>query len=165
MRNFNMVSIEEKPATWRFAIASGKIIVGHHAFELISNQKLPKGDAITLANIAGIIGAKSATNIMPLCHPIPIEHIKFEFEFCNDEFSIIAYCAVITNAKTGVEMEALSGVNSALLNIWDVTKMINPNLEITNIRLLAKFGGKSSFQVESMPQIAKNIIESELRCK
>ncbi len=143
MKKFSMIAIGEKQDTRRIAIASGTIFVGAEAFELIKNNQMPKGDILSLANIAGIMGAKQAPNIMPLCHPLMIDHIGIEIELDEKNHQIKIYCHASTFGKTGVEMEALAGVNSALLNIWDLSKMINPNLLISDIKLEAKSGGKS----------------------
>lgn len=157
-----MIAIGDKPNTNRIAIACGTIIVGEKAFNLIINNQMPKGDVLALANISGISGAKSAPLIMPLCHPLLIDHIGIEIEPNNEDFSFTIYCTATCFGKTGVEMEALSGVNAALLNIWDTTKMIEANLKITNVRLLAKKGGKSGIwlNTEGVPETIKKVIEA-----
>jgi cyclic pyranopterin monophosphate synthase len=162
MNKFSMINISDKQDTMRIALAMGTIHVGAQAFELIQNNKLPKGDVLALANIAGIQGAKQATNIMPLCHPLPINHIGIEIELNQENHSITIYCTAATFGKTGVEMEALSGVNAALLNIWDLSKMINPNLLMSDIKLLAKIGGKSGLWINEngICDKAKSIIEA-----
>lgn len=143
MNSFKMINVNNKKITERLAIATGSISVGEEAFHLIKTKSLPKGDAVTLAEIAGIQGAKNAALTIPLCHPLSLEHIEIKTELNEENYSLQVYCKVIAQAKTGVEMEALSGVNSALLAIYDVTKMVNPNLQINNINLLLKIGGKS----------------------
>lgn len=140
---YQMIDISSKIPTHRTAIASGEIHVGKEAFELIANRTLPKGDALVLAEIAGINGAKTAYQMIPLCHPIGLELVKIHIVLNAEHTSIKVYCIAATYSKTGVEMEALAGVNSALLAIYDLTKMIQPALELNAIRLLYKTGGKS----------------------
>ena len=138
-----MIDVGEKPPTHRIAIAEGRIIVGEKAFSMIFHRALPKGDALVLAEIAGIQGAKSASQLMPLCHPMGLDHVQVMTDFEHEQSAIRVSCVASTHAKTGVEMEALAGVNAALLTIWDLTKMVEPNLRMEGIRLLAKVGGKS----------------------
>ena len=141
--SFKMIDVGAKPITRRLAAASGEIIVGAKAFELIKSRQLPKGDALLLAEIAGIQGAKKAYEMMPLCDPMALDAVKIITELDETNFAVRVFCVASTHAKTGVEMEALAGVNSALLTIWDLTKMVEPNLEIGAVKLLVKFGGKS----------------------
>ncbi|MBU3656624.1 MAG: bifunctional molybdenum cofactor biosynthesis protein MoaC/MoaB [Rhodocyclaceae bacterium] len=140
---FSMIDVGNKPATNRIAVATGLIYVGPSAFTLIRDRQLPKGDVLMLAEIAGIQGAKGASQLMPLCHPMGLDHVRVITELNENDFSIRVYCTTRTTAKTGVEMEALAGVNAALLTIWDLTKMVEADLRISDIRLLAKVGGKS----------------------
>ena len=140
---FSMIDVGAKLPTNRMAIATGTIHVGPTAFPLIRDRKLPKGDVLTLAEIAGIQGAKFASHTIPLCHPMGLDHVKVITELNDTEYSIHVYCTARASAKTGVEMEALAGVHAALLTIWDLTKMVEPDLCISDIRLLAKVGGKS----------------------
>lgn len=140
---YKMVDVGNKPATLRRAIAQGRITVGAHAFELIKTNKLPKGDVLRLAEIAGIIAAKKAYELIPLCHPLGVEHVSVHLELIAATNSVMAYCSAATVSKTGVEMEALAGVNAALLTIYDLVKMVEPALTISDIRLLVKQGGKS----------------------
>lgn len=143
--SFRMINIGAKPVTYRLAVAYGEIKVGSQAFPLIRDRKLPKGDALMLSEIAGITGAKKAHELIPLCHPMGLDHVRVVAELDERNSSINLTCFASTHAKTGVEMEALAGVNAALLTIWDLTKMIEPDLQIGNVRLLAKLGGKSGF--------------------
>ena len=109
----------------------------------VAELTLPKGDALVLAEIAGINGAKTAYQMIPLCHPIGLDLVKINIVLDAEHNSIKVYCIAATFSKTGVEMEALAGVNSALLAIYDLTKMVQPALELNAIRLLFKTGGKS----------------------
>lgn len=141
--SFHMIDVGGKQPTHRIAIAEGSISVGEIAFALIRARSLPKGDVLILAEIAGIQGAKQASLMIPLCHPMGLDHVQIITELDESDNSIKVTCIAATHAKTGVEMEALAGVNGALLTIWDLTKMVEPNLLICGIRLLAKRGGKS----------------------
>lgn len=141
--NFKMIDVGNKQITKRLAIAKGKILVGKEAFDLIKNKKLPKGDALILAEIAGINGAKLAYQMLTLCHPLGLDMVKIITQLNDDEHSIECFCIASTHAKTGIEMEVLAGVNNALLTIWDLSKMINPNLKIADVELILKTGGKS----------------------
>jgi len=140
---FSIIDVGGKQPTNRIAVATGIINVGAPAFELIRERKLPKGDVLTLAEIAGIQGAKNASQLIPLCHPMGLDHVAVKTMLDEANACVRVYCTARTTAKTGVEMEALAGVNAALLTIWDLTKMVEPNLCISDIRLLAKVGGKS----------------------
>lgn len=140
---FSMIDVGAKQPTKRIAVATGIIHVGHAAFALIRDRKLPKGDVLMLAEIAGIQGAKNASQLMPLCHPMGLDHVRVLTELDEVNATVRVYCTARTCAKTGVEMEALAGVNAALLTVWDLTKMVEPDLCISDIRLLAKVGGKS----------------------
>jgi len=142
---FKMIDVGEKPPTRRRAVACGKIIVGKEAFTRIREQSLPKGDVLALAEVAGIMAAKNASNWIPLCHPLALETVRISFEFQESDSSILARCEAIATAKTGVEMEALAGVNAALLSIYDLTKGVNAALWISDIHLETKEGGKSGF--------------------
>lgn len=142
LNRFRMIDVGAKPVTCRRAAASGEIIVGVSAFALIRDCRLPKGDVLALAEAAGIAGAKKAYDMIPLCHPIGLDHVQIFMELNEQKSSVTVFCFASSHARTGVEMEALAGVNAALLTIWDLTKMVEPDLRMENIRLLAKFGGK-----------------------
>jgi len=137
-----MADVAAKPVTYRLALASGKIHVGDQAFRLLKDKSLPKGDALALAEFAGIQGAKQTAALIPLCHPISLNRVSIHTRLRQDEFAVEVYAVAEINAQTGVEMEALCGLNVALLTIWDLTKPINAALEITDIKLLFKSGGK-----------------------
>jgi molybdenum cofactor biosynthesis protein MoaC len=108
---------------------------------LITENKLPKGDALAMAEVAGILGVKKTIEILPLCHPLPIESVRVKCE--PKQYGIEVTCEVMTTYKTGVEMEALMGVNAALLCIYDLTKPVDPVLSLHNVHLVLKEGGKS----------------------
>ena len=107
------------------------------------DRALPKGDAIALAEVAGIMAAKSAHQMIPLCHPLGLDHVAVEFELNAEDDSATVICTASTTARTGVEMEALAGVSGALLAMYDLAKNVEPALAIRDIRLLRKEGGKS----------------------
>ena len=142
---FHMVDIGTKKNTHRKALAMGKIIVGKKAYQIIKKNNLPKGDVFKASEIAGINGAKKAAEMITLCHPLEINKIAVIIKLNSDKNSLSVFCLVTAFSKTGVEMEALSGVNNALLTIYDLTKMIEPNLKIENICLIAKEGGKRGY--------------------
>jgi cyclic pyranopterin phosphate synthase len=138
-----MIDISKKEVVYREAQASGEIRLKGRTIELIKNGKAEKGDPIQIAQLAGIQGAKLTSLIMPLCHPLKLENVDIQAEIGNT--SIIVRAKVVTTGKTGVEMEALTAVSTALLNIWDVVKMYEKNQEgqyvstsITNIRVTSK---------------------------
>lgn len=157
---FHMIDVGDKPMTKRTAIASGKIIVSKHAFDLIKAKALPKGDALVIAEIAGINGAKRAYETIFLCHPLALDHVEIRSELDEKNSSITIYCIASAIAKTGVEMEAIAGVNAALITIYDLTKMVEPALIISDIKLLVKIGGKSGLWInpEGAPKWAVALV-------
>ena len=142
-KSFNMIDVSDKEITLRRALASGSIIVGKKVFELIKNRQMPKGDPISLAEVAAVLGVKRTSDLIPLCHPLPIDHTSTKIVLNEKKFSLEVYCLVSAHAKTGVEMEAIMGVNAALITIYDLSKIVNPDLLIEEVRLLVKQGGKS----------------------
>jgi cyclic pyranopterin phosphate synthase len=116
-----MIDISKKGITQRIAKASGKIILKKETIEKIKNNQIEKGDVFTIAKIAAINAVKKVPDLIPLCHQIPLNNIKIDFNYVDDN-SIEVKCTVKSLAATGVEMEALTGVSVALLNIWDVVK-------------------------------------------
>jgi len=140
--NYKMVDVSSKEITHRKALAVGEIILSLKVIKMIKNKKMPKGDPLAIAEVSGISGVKRTSDLIPLCHPLSLDHISIHTEIDESKNSIIVYCLVSANSKTGVEMEALSGVNSALLAIYDLSKIVEPNLKITNTKLLVKSGGK-----------------------
>jgi len=139
---FSMADVAAKPVTYRVAMASGKISVGEAAFTHLRNRTLPKGDALALAEFAGIQAAKQTPSLIPLCHPISLNRVSIHTHLMEEQHAVEVYAVAEINARTGVEMEALCGLNIALLTIWDLTKPINAALEISDIKLVYKSGGK-----------------------
>lgn len=140
---FHMADIRDKRPTRRRAVAVGELLAGPVAWPLIVERRLPKGDALAMAEVAGLQGAKQASSLMPLCHPLPLELVRVRCEPIAARQSVRVYCEVATEARTGVEMEALAGVSAALLTVYDLSKPVEPALAMEGIRLLFKEGGKS----------------------
>ena len=138
-----MVDVAHKPATRRLALAGGELVLGAAAYARVAQRDLPKGDALAMAEVAGILGAKQTPNLLPLCHPISLNRVIVSHALRPERHAVSVYCAADIVAQTGVEMEALTGLNVALLTIWDLAKPINPALVIDGVRLLYKGGGKS----------------------
>tara|TARA_B110000037_G_scaffold52221_1_gene64121 strand:+ start:551 stop:1114 length:564 start_codon:yes stop_codon:yes gene_type:complete len=162
--SFNMVDVSSKKETFRRALASGKIYVGKEVFNLIKNKNMPKGDPIPLAEVSAVLGVKKTSELIPLCHPLPIDHTATKIIMHEDDNSLEVYCVVSAVAKTGVEMEAIMGVNAALITIYDLSKIVNPNLKIDNVRLLIKEGGKSGLWTnpDSLPDFLKKIFKIKI---
>jgi len=157
---YKMVDVSSKEVTHRKAHADWEKKFRSEVIEMIKNKKMPKGDPLAIAVVSGINGVKKTSELIPLCHPLPLDHISIHAEIDEPKNSIIVYCLVSANSKTGVEMEALSGVNSALLAIYDLSKIVEPNLKITNIRLLVKSGGKKGLWInpDGVPKKIKNAL-------
>ena len=141
--NAIMVDVSEKAATKRLATAEGRITMNEDAFAAVKAGTAKKGDVLGTARIAGIMATKRCADLIPLCHPLPTEQVSIEFALLEEECCVSACCTVITTGKTGVEMEALCGVNIALLTIYDMCKAMDRGMEIGHITLLEKKGGKS----------------------
>lgn len=141
--NAIMVDVSEKDDTDRVAVASGKITMSQECFEKVVAGDMKKGDVLSVARIAGIMGAKHCSDLIPLCHNIPLTKLSVDFEMLPEERAIKAICTAKTAGKTGVEMEALTGVNVALLTIYDMCKAVDKRMEINDIHLDEKDGGKS----------------------
>ena len=157
--SFNMVDVSSKKETFRRALASGKIYVGKEVFDLIQNKQMPKGDPIALAEVAAVLGVKKTSELIPLCHPLPIDHTATKIISNSEDFSLEVFCVVSAVAKTGVEMEAIMGVNAALITIYDLSKIVNPHLKIDNVKLLIKEGGKSGLWInpDGLPNFLQDI--------
>ena len=138
-----MVDVSDKTEKLRIAVASGKITLGPAIYEAIEGGNVKKGDVLSVATTAGIMGAKKTYELIPMCHILPLESCKIEYEKDPNEFSITAVCTVKITGKTGVEMEALTGVSVALLTIYDMCKALDKGMVISDIRLEKKSGGKS----------------------
>lgn len=159
-KNWSMADISEKPVTQRLAIAGGTIRLGRDAFQLLSQGRLPKGDPLAMAEIAGILAAKQTPLLIPLCHPIALNRVSIHSVLIPDEYAVDVYCTAEIAEKTGVEMEALTGLSIALLTIWDLAKPINAALEITHNHLIYKSGGKSGTWIhpDGLPDEVEKIL-------
>ena len=141
--NAVMVDVSEKEVTHRTAIACGKILVSQEILASIKENTNKKGDVLAVARVAGIMAAKRTSELIPLCHLLMISKCTVDFTINEEENYIEASCTVKADGKTGVEMEALTGVQIALLTIYDMCKAIDKKMVITDVHLLSKSGGKS----------------------
>ena len=138
-----MVDVHEKPDTYRAASATGTIQVSPEVFAAVRDHTAKKGDVLGVARLAGIMGAKKNAELIPLCHIVPLTNCEVTFTTDENTNSITAVCTTSCVGKTGVEMEALTGVQVTLLTIYDMCKAIDKRMEIGEIHLDAKSGGKS----------------------
>lgn len=140
-----MIDVGDKLSTQREAVAEGFIAMQAQTMQMVQTSTLPKGNALETSRVAAILAAKNTPQIIPLCHPLLISHASCEFDFLsqNQTSQIRVQTRVRCAGQTGVEMEALAACAAALLTIYDMTKGVDETLEITNIRLLEKRGGKS----------------------
>ena len=141
--NAIMVDVSEKEVTHRTATACGKILVNQEILASIKENTNKKGDVLAVARIAGIMAAKRTSELIPLCHLLMLTKCTVDFTIDEEECYIEASCTVKTDGKTGVEMEALIGVQIALLTIYDMCKAIDKKMVIADVHLLSKSGGKS----------------------
>lgn len=141
--NPTMVDVSDKQITKRRALASGKITMNKEAFKAVLNGNAKKGAVINTAIVAAVMGAKQTSNLIPMCHPLPISKVEVDIEPIENEFAFRLNAVVITEGKTGVEMEALNAVSVGLLTIYDMVKAIDKTMVIDDIKLLEKDGGKS----------------------
>ena len=147
--NAVMVDVSEKNLTLREAVASGKIFVGAEILAVITSGTAKKGDVLGVAQVAGIMAAKRTSELIPLCHTLPLSHCSLTFEILSDEEAIKVWARVKTTWGTGVEMEAMTAVSVALLTIYDMCKALSKSMTIGEIRLERKSGGKSGLYVAS----------------
>ena len=138
-----MVDVSEKADTAREALAQGSIFMSGECFQKVKDGAMKKGDVLGTARIAGIMGAKKTSELIPLCHILNLTKLAVDFELIDETCEIRAFCTAKTTGKTGVEMEALTGVSVALLTIYDMCKAVDKTMEIGEICLLEKSGGKS----------------------
>ena len=141
--NAIMVDVTGKEPTYRTAVAEGTIKVTPTILAAITGRTAAKGDVLGVARVAGIMAAKRTWELIPLCHPLMLTHLSVDFEILEDACAVHAVCTARLTGKTGVEMEALTGVSAALLTIYDMCKAMDRSMELTDIRLVHKEGGKS----------------------
>ena len=145
--NAVMVDVSGKEITQRRALAEGKIRVSREVFEALAGRKVKKGDVLTVAQVAGIMGTKRTAELIPMCHLLNLANSEVRFEMNPEKLEIKAFCQVKTEGKTGVEMEALTGVSTALLTIYDMCKAMDRGMVIRDIHILEKDGGKSGHYI------------------
>ena len=144
--NAKIVNVASKEITQRIAVAYGVIKVSSDVIYIIKSDANKKGDVINVSKIAGIMAAKKTSTLIPLCHPITLENIDLSFKIDGKKNQIEVTATVESSGKTGVEMESLTAVSVSLLTIYDMCKAVDKNMEIKEIHLLSKTGGKEDFK-------------------
>lgn len=144
-----MVDIANKPDTHRVAVAKGTILMKQQTWDQVKSATADKGDVLGIARTAAIMGAKRTSELIPLCHPLSLTHIAINFQLHEDKSGITCFSRVETVGKTGVEMEALMAVQTALLTIYDMMKAIDKGMVINEVRLVQKTGGQSGSLLSS----------------
>ncbi|KAJ7991318.1 hypothetical protein DPEC_G00296080 [Dallia pectoralis] len=144
----SMVDVGGKSVTRRSAAAMSTIYLGPTAFHLLQNNQLAKGDALAVAQIAGIMGAKQTSNLIPLCHPLPLDHTSVTFNLDATRHTAVVMATACTTGRTGVEMEALTAATVAALALYDMCKAVSHDMTITDVKLVSKTGGKRDFHRE-----------------
>ncbi|MCK4425701.1 MAG: cyclic pyranopterin monophosphate synthase MoaC [Deltaproteobacteria bacterium] len=139
----HMVDVSPKPMTQREAVASGRVIIGPDAFNLLIESKISKGDVLAVARIAGIMAAKKVQTLIPLCHPLTLQKIEIDFTLDSEKNAIEILARAKAKGATGVEMEALTAVSVTALTIYDMCKSAEKNITIEKVQLDYKTGGKS----------------------
>ena len=146
----HMVDVAQKAHTHRVAVAQGRIHMLPRTLDLIAHGNAKKGDVLGVARLAGIMGAKKTSDLIPLCHPLALTRVTVSFELDHANHSVVCKASAETMGPTGVEMEALTAVQVALLTIYDMCKAVDRGMVMTDVKLLEKHGGKSgSFVAES----------------
>ena len=136
-----MVDVGEKPISQRVAVAGARVLVNENTFALIKSGGMKKGDVLTVAQIAGVMGAKRTPDIIPMCHPILMDGINLDLSLDDKRLSVEIKAEVRCDGRTGVEMEALSAVSIAALTVYDMCKAVQKDMVISDIRLISKTGG------------------------
>ena len=144
-----MVDVTEKAVTHRRAVAAGEIHMAPETLQNIKDGTLKKGDVLGVARIAGIMATKRTSELIPLCHPLPLTKVSIDFSLLPEQQAVEARCTVKTSGVTGVEMEALTGVSTALLTIYDMCKAVDKGMELGGIHLVEKTGGKSGHYIRT----------------
>lgn len=138
-----MVDVGAKPDTERVAVAGGEVLLQPQTVELIRQGLMKKGDVLTVAKIAGVMGAKKTSELIPLCHPIALTQVEVDLQLSDELPGLVIRAAARTVGKTGVEMEALTAVSVAALTVYDMVKAVERTAKIQNVRLIEKHGGRS----------------------
>ena len=138
-----MVDVSEKNETARTAVAAGRVHMNAETFALVKSGGMKKGDVLTTAQIAGVMAAKKTSDVIPMCHPLMLSAVDLDFNLNEADCAVDITATVKCRGVTGVEMEALTAVSVAALTVYDMCKAVQKDMEITDIRLLEKTGGKS----------------------
>lgn len=146
-----MVDVSQKADTARTAVAEGTISMNETAFAAIAGGSAAKGDVLGVARVAGIMAVKQTSSLIPMCHPLMVEKASVDFTLEPEHRRVRARCTATTSGKTGVEMEAMTGVSVALLTIYDMCKAVDRAMQMDEIRLLEKMGGKSGHYIRETP--------------
>lgn len=141
--NARMVNVGDKDETKRVAVAAGRVLVNQKTFDLIRSGGVKKGDVLTVAQVAGIMGAKRTPELIPMCHPVALTGVELSLYLNEEMLSVEIEAAASCSGKTGVEMEALTAVSAAALTVYDMCKAVQRDIVIDDIRLLRKSGGQS----------------------
>lgn len=141
--NAHMVNVGEKAETQRTAVAAGRVLMNRKTFELVRSGGVKKGDVLTVAQVAGIMGAKRTPDLVPMCHPILLSGVELELNLNEEMLSVDILATTSCVGVTGVEMEALTAVSAAALTVYDMCKAVQRDMVIDDIRLLKKTGGQS----------------------
>ena len=136
-----MVDVGDKPVTTRTAVAAARVLVSRETFELIRSGGMKKGDVLTVAQVAGVMGAKRTPELIPMCHPILIDGIDLTLSLDEQRLSVEIRASVSCDGRTGVEMEALTAAATAALTVYDMCKAVQKDMVITDLRLVSKSGG------------------------
>mgnify|MGYP001522096312 CR=1 FL=1 len=144
-----MVDVSEKADTVRTAVAAGRVLVNAETFELIKTGGMKKGDVLNVAQVGGIMGAKRTSDIIPMCHPIMISGVDIDISLCEERHSVEIVATTKCTGATGVEMEALTAVSVAALTVYDMCKAVDKGMELGEIHLVEKTGGKSGHYVRA----------------
>lgn len=147
-----MVDVSKKAVTRRIARASGSLTMSQDALDLLASGRLPKGDALSVGRVAGVQAAKETPRLLPLCHPLPLDHVVIDAEIDPHLPGVRVTAEVIVTARTGAEMEALVAVSGALLAIYDMAKSVDRSMTLSAIRLEEKSGGASGTYVREQSQ-------------
>ena len=147
--NARMVDVGEKAVTHRTAVAVGRVTMSPECFAAVAEGRAKKGDVLGVARVAGIMATKRTSELIPLCHPLPLTKVQIEFDLLPERRAVEARCTVKTSGVTGVEMEALTGVSTALLTIYDMCKAVDKGMELGEIHLEKKSGGKSGLYIRA----------------
>ena len=141
--NARMVDVGGKPETERWAVARGEVSISPETMAIVKAGELKKGDVRAAAELAGVMAAKRTWELIPLCHPLPLSHVEVTIDLRDEPAAVVITATVRTIARTGVEMEALTGVSVAALTVYDMIKSVERGARIADIRLLEKHGGRS----------------------